>query len=173
MAEEYGLQTYQLSDLVDEVLAFYEQNPEPIALPEESPAEEQIEDDPTMSDDSEEVGNSYSIESAKEDFRLCGLKIASLLKEGQEITDEIYVQLYVAKLRLTYPYKSKALIRSEIRKKVVWEREQRKKIAALQKELDEITNPSAQEGEAQPSATVGKRKKKQDPAQIEAQMNKL
>lgn len=36
MGEEYGLQTYQLSDLVDEVLAFYEQNPEPFTLPEET-----------------------------------------------------------------------------------------------------------------------------------------
>ena len=103
MAEEFGLQTYQLSDLVDEVLAFYEKNPEPIAQPDSENVEEHIEDDPTMSDDSEEVGNSYSLESAREDFRLCGLKISELLKEGQEISDEIYVQLYVSKLRLTYP----------------------------------------------------------------------
>jgi hypothetical protein len=76
MAEEFGLQTYQLSDLVDEVLAFYEQNPEPIAQPDLENVEEHIEEDPTMSDDSEEVGNSYTLESAREDFRLCGLKIS-------------------------------------------------------------------------------------------------
>ena len=46
-----------------------------------------------------------------------------------------------------------------MRKKVEWEREQRKKIAALEKELEEITNPTTQE-EGAPSATVGKRKKK-------------
>ena len=173
LAEEFGLQTYQLSDLVDEVLAFYEQNPEPVAQPDADNAEEHIEEDPTMSDDSEEVGNSYKVESAREDFRLCGLKISELLKDGQEISDEVYVQLYVSKLRLTYPYKSKKQIRSELRKKVEWEREQRKKIAALVKELEEIANPPAQEADGAPSATVGKRKKKQDPAQIEVKINEL
>jgi hypothetical protein len=84
-----------------------------------------------MSEDSEDENSTYSIQSAKEDFRLCGQKIADMLKEGQEISDEIYVQLYVAKLRITYPYKSKRQIRSEVRKKVEWERDQRKKIAAL------------------------------------------
>jgi len=49
--------------------------------------------------------------------------IAEMLKDGQEISDEVYVQLYVAKLRITYPYKSKKQIRSEIRKKVEWERD--------------------------------------------------
>jgi hypothetical protein len=84
---------------------------------------ENHEDDPTMSDDSEDKESKYTDLSAKEDFRLCGLKIADLLKEGQEITDEIYVQLYVSKLRLTYPHKSKKQIRAEIRKKVEWERD--------------------------------------------------
>lgn len=59
-----------------------------------------------MSQDSE-AEDSYNEISVKEDFRLCGEKIANLLKEGQEIPDEIYVELYVAKLRITYPYKSK------------------------------------------------------------------
>lgn len=84
-----------------------------------------------MSDDSEDPDSQYNDISVKEDFRLCGQKISDLLKEGQEITDEVYVQLYVSKLRLTYPYKSKKQIHSEIRKKVEWEREQRKKIAAF------------------------------------------
>jgi hypothetical protein len=45
--------------------------------------------------------------TVKEDFRKCGEKISNLLKEGLEIPDEVYVELYVAKLRITYPYKSK------------------------------------------------------------------
>ena len=174
MAEEFGLQTYQLSDLVDEVLAFYEQNPEPLFLEEESnQVEEAIENDPTMSEDSEDENSTFTVQSAQEDFRLCGQMIAEMLKDGQEISDEVYVQLYVAKLRITYPYKSKKQIRSEIRKKVEWEREQRKKIAELKQELDEIANPPVQEEGGAPSATVGKRKKKQDPAQIEAKINEL
>lgn len=125
-----------------------------------------------MSDDSEDKDSKYTDLSAKEDFRLCGQKIADLLKEGQEITDEIYVQLYVSKLRLTYPHKSKKQIRAEIRKKVEWERDQRKKIAALEKELEDIRNPPAASEEL-PSATVGKRKKKLDPAQIEAKIAEM
>lgn len=33
IAEQYGLQTYQMSDLVDEALSFFESNPEPIEKP--------------------------------------------------------------------------------------------------------------------------------------------
>jgi len=65
MAEEFGLQTYQLSDLVDEVLAFYEQNPEPLFLEEESnQVEEAIENDPTMSEDSEDENSTFTVQSA-------------------------------------------------------------------------------------------------------------
>ena len=120
-----------------------------------------------MSEESEDANSRYTNDSAKEDFRLCGQKIAELLKEGQEITDYVYVDLFVAKLRLTYPYKSKRQIRQELRKKVEWEREQRKKIDELNKELEEIENAKNNQ-EGAPSATVGKRKKKQmDPDQIE------
>jgi hypothetical protein len=45
------------------------------------------------------------------------------LKEGIEISDEIYVKLFVAKLRLTYPYKSKKTLRRELKTKVQKERE--------------------------------------------------
>jgi len=51
-----------------------------------------------------ELNENYN---AEEDFRACGEKIAELLKEGLEISDEIYVELFIAKLRLAYPYKSK------------------------------------------------------------------
>jgi adenylate kinase family enzyme len=65
MAEEFGLQTYQLSDLVDEVLAFYEQNPEPLPLEEESnQVEEAMENDPTMSEDSEDENSTFTVQSA-------------------------------------------------------------------------------------------------------------
>ena len=38
-----------------------------------------------------------------------------MLREGEEITDDIYVKLYVAKLRITYPHKSKKQLRRELR----------------------------------------------------------
>lgn len=61
-------------------------------------------DDDTLSVDSE-LHQELNVE---EDFRACGMLIADLLGNGQEITDEVYVQLYVAKLRLTYPHKTKS-----------------------------------------------------------------
>ncbi len=51
--------------------------------------------------------------NAEEDFRMCGQKIAELLKSGEEITDEVYVELFVAKLRSTYPIYEKSEIRSK------------------------------------------------------------
>ena len=53
--------------------------------------------------------------NAEEDFRQCGETICDLLKEGEEINDDIYVKLFVAKLRITYPHKSKKQIRRELR----------------------------------------------------------
>lgn len=60
---------------------------------------------------------------ADEDFRKCGEEICELLKEGIEISDDIYVKLFVAKLRRTYPYKSKETLRKELKEKVLKERE--------------------------------------------------
>ena len=107
LQESYGLQTYQMSDLVSEAVSFYEVHPNPIEIPsQQEPAaeEEKIE---SLSEDSE-IYEGYSVESVKEDLRQVGEKITNLLKEGEEIPDEVYVQLYVTKLRLTYPYKSKS-----------------------------------------------------------------
>jgi hypothetical protein len=70
-----------------------------------------------MSVDSE-AEDTYHELSVKEDFRLCGEKIAKILRDGQEIPDEVYVELYVAKLRITYPYKSKKQRRQEMAKTV-------------------------------------------------------
>ena len=105
LSEFYGLQTYQLNDLVSEVLTYYEGHPEPIPAKNSSPSSEENsgENEEPLSEDSE-IDQEFN---AEEDFRICGEKIAALLKDGQEITDEIYVQLYVAKLRLTNPHKSK------------------------------------------------------------------
>lgn len=72
-----------------------------------------------LSEDSE-LDENYN---AEEDFRVCGQEIASLLRDGTEITDDVYVKLFVAKLRLTYPHKSKKQIRRELKVKVEKERE--------------------------------------------------
>jgi hypothetical protein len=50
----------------------------------------------------------------KEDFRQCGLEIQNLLLDGEEISDALYVRLFVTKLRLTYKYKTPDTLRQEI-----------------------------------------------------------
>lgn len=37
---------------------------------------------------------------------MCGEEIKSYIVEGNEITDELYVKLIIAKLIMTFPYKS-------------------------------------------------------------------
>ena len=41
-----------------------------------------------------------------EEFRQCGVKMQELLLDGEEISDELYVKVFVTKLRIQYPYKS-------------------------------------------------------------------
>ena len=43
----------------------------------------------------------------EEDFRQCGEKIQNCLFDGAEIPDQLYVDLYIAKLRMNYEYKDK------------------------------------------------------------------
>lgn len=40
-----------------------------------------------------------------EQFRQCGLKMQELLLNGEEISDDLYVKVFVTKLRIQYPYK--------------------------------------------------------------------
>jgi hypothetical protein len=56
--------------------------------------------DESISEDEEEKSE------ATADFRAIGREIEDLLFSGEEISDEIYVRLFVAKLRITYEYKS-------------------------------------------------------------------
>ena len=83
-----------------EAVAFFESHPEPFEAPQQVEAEQ----DPDASEESQDEQPC----NAEEDLRLCGEKISALLKEGQEIPDELYVALFVAKLRTTYPHQSKA-----------------------------------------------------------------
>ena len=46
----------------------------------------------------------------EEDFRVCGEQIQKCLFDGAEIPDQLYVDLYVAKLRITYEYKDKVTL---------------------------------------------------------------
>jgi hypothetical protein len=50
----------------------------------------------------------------------------------------MYVQLFVAKVRMTYPHKSKRQLRFELRNKVEKERDLLRRIEPLEREVEEI-----------------------------------
>lgn len=52
--------------------------------------------------------------NANEDFRQIGMEIEELLASGEEITDDLYVKLFITKLRMTYEYKDQQQQRREI-----------------------------------------------------------
>jgi len=46
------------------------------------------------------------VPNCREELRLCGCLIRETLLDGLEIPDELYVRLFVNKLRATYDYKT-------------------------------------------------------------------
>ena len=51
--------------------------------------------------------------NAENDFRVCGEKIQNCLFEGEEIPDQLYVDLYIAKLRMTYEMKDHKTLKNQ------------------------------------------------------------
>ena len=97
-----------MESLVQEAIDYADQNPNPIEAPkkeseeerkgEHQDAEDSLSDMPLSEDEDQEF-------NLQEDFRQCGLKMKELLLDGEEISDDLYVQVFVTKLRITYPYK--------------------------------------------------------------------
>lgn len=83
---------------------------------------------------------------------------------GQEISDEIYVRLFVAKLRMTFPYKSKKELYGESRLKVL-------KSRYLKKQLDDIERQI--NGETLTDPHTGKRLKKRSPTELSQEKTQL
>ena len=63
-------------------------------------------------DMSEDEQQEFNLE---EEFRQCGLQMQELLLDGQEITDDLYVKVFVTKLRMQYEYKDPASKQKEIK----------------------------------------------------------
>jgi len=86
------------------------------------------------------------------------------------------VELYVAKLRLTYPHKTKRQLRQELAVKVEKQREIRRKIEPLEKELDELLNPGAsqvsEEG-ASPSQKQSRKRINKNPSFYQSKIDEL
>lgn len=88
--ERFGLDTFQMEELVNEAIAFSEANSEPIP-PKEKPegakleeGEESTEEEGLSEDEIKEL-------NLEEDLRQCGATIQELLLNGEEITDELYI----------------------------------------------------------------------------------
>ncbi len=69
------------------------------------------------------------------------------------------MKLFVSKLRIVYPHKSKKQLRAELRTQVERGRETMLKIEALEREIIEIEEGVNESG-------AGRRKKRRDPNQI-------
>lgn len=56
--------------------------------------------------------------------------------EGKEVSDQLYVDLYIAKLRITFSYKDKETLKSEILSEARRELELTLKLTELKAELE-------------------------------------
>lgn len=73
---------------------------------------------PVTDENAEEVKSEASeideVLNPAEDFRSCGEKVKNCLMEGEEIPDSLYVELYIAKIRMTYEIKNKDKLKSAL-----------------------------------------------------------
>ena len=125
--EKYGLDVFEMGALIQEAIDFSDANPKPLHRDVTPQAELKASEAPSLgeglsgvlsgalrkNDSKETVDERDSSVSededgeynAPEDFRKVGLEIKEMLLEGMEISDELYVKMFVSKLRLTYEYK--------------------------------------------------------------------
>jgi len=96
----------------------------------------------------------------EEDFRACGEEIQKCLFEGPEISDQLYVDLYVAKLRMAYPYKDRQTLGDTVTTEAEKELELQKTLGKLQEELRQMRDPESKM----------KRKKKRTPEIVEKEI---
>jgi len=75
--------------------------------------------------------------NAEEDFRQIGVQLKYLLYEGLDISDETYVLLFKAALRMKYPFKTKAELKEERTRKVSREHEICQRLSQIEEEIQE------------------------------------
>jgi len=121
---------------------------------------------PILTSDDDAKSEKSEIEeelNPEEDFRQCGEKIQNCLFEGQEISDQLYVDLYVAKLRMTYEYKDKHSLSNETENDAQEELNLTRNIANLLEEIAQMQDPNS---------TI-KRKKKRTVEVVQKEVNDL
>jgi len=110
--------------------------------------------------DDDAVSEASEIEeelNPEEDFRVCGEQIQKCLFDGAEIPDQLYVDLYVAKLRMAYAYKDRETLGDAVNTAAERELELEKALGKLKEELREMRDPESKV----------KRKKKRTPEVVE------
>lgn len=102
---------------------------------------------PVAADDADEVKSEASEIDEElnpdEDFRRCGEQIQACLYAGKEIPDELYVALYVAKLRMTYEYKNKGTLKAAVLGDAKRELELTRAVANLREEVAQMQDPDS------------------------------
>ena len=150
--DKYGVDVYEMGALVQEAIEFSEANPKPLhkdVTPKEelkkasAPSlgdgvsgvlksdKETVEEDSEVSEDEEGEFN------AEEDFRQVGLKVKEALLDGQEISDDLYVALFVAKLRMSYAYKDPKEKQRELKAQAQRKMRIMQRLGEIEKELQE------------------------------------
>ena len=121
--------------LVQEAIDFASENPEPIAAPPKEEEEKKGEDPESSLDDipmSEDEGEEFNL---PEDMRQCGQKMQELLLDGEEISDDLYVKVFITKLRMQYPYKDPATKQREVKDQARRQVQINDRLRAIQDEL--------------------------------------
>ena len=123
--------------LVTEAIDFASKNPEAIAAaPKAEEEEKQVEDlaEESVSDfnQSEDEDQEFNLQ---EEFRQCGAKMQDLLLDGEEISDELYVQVFVTKLRMQYAYKDPKSKQKEVKEQAKRQVEINERIRSIHDEL--------------------------------------
>lgn len=133
--KKFNLDVFVMEALVQEAIDFSTQNPSAIEAPpkeekkEGEDAERDELSDMAMSEDEDEEFN------LMEDFRQCGAKMQELLLDGEEICDDLYVKVFVTKLRIQYPYKKPQTKQIEVKQQARRQVEINDRLRNIQNEL--------------------------------------
>lgn len=114
ICKKYNLDVFVMEALVQDAIEFSANNPEPIEAPQK---EEENKDGDASDSLSDMIVSEDEVEefNLQEEYRQCGLQMQNLLLDGDEISDDLYVKVFVTKLRIQYPYKDPKTKQKEIK----------------------------------------------------------
>jgi len=103
LRKKYNLDIFVMDSLVQEAIDFSVENPNAIEAPAKPEEEEKKEGENDANDSLSDIGMSEDEDeefNLQEEFRQCGLQMQELLLDGEEISDDLYVRVFVTKLRM-------------------------------------------------------------------------